>query len=121
MYSYKLIITCLSTEDLVLKNDFICLRDFTLSWSDINNNSLCGGVPEYVLTVTTGGIMIQLSSTSYNITGLVPNTTYGVTVTAIFQSGDATVANINVTTREESRKHRDIKYISLYVVLYVEQ
>ena len=91
----------------MLKNDTICLRDFTISWSDINNNLLCGGVSEYVLTVTPDGIIIQLSSTtfSYNITGLMPDTTYGVTVTAIFQSGDTTMANINVTTREETRKY----------------
>jgi len=108
MYSYKL--SCgliLYTEDLMLKNDTICLRDFNVSWSDIDNNLLCGGVSEYVLTVTPDGLMIRLSSTtfSYNITGLMPDTTYGVTVTAIFQSGDTTMANIIVTTREETRKY----------------
>ena len=94
----------------MLKNDSICLRDFTVSWNDINNNSLCGGVSEYVLIVTPDGCMIQLSSTtfSYNITGLMSDTTYGVTVTAIFQSGDTTMANINVTTREETCKYMDI-------------
>jgi len=113
MYSYKL--SCgliLYTENLMLKNDFICLRDFNVSWSDINNNSLCGGVSEYVLTVTPGDHMIRLSSTtfSHNITGLMSNTTYGVTVTAMFQSSDTTMDSINVTTREEKRKYMDIQF-----------
>jgi len=116
------------TEDLMLKIDTICLKDFTVSWNDINNNSLCGGVSEYVLTVTPDGHMIRLSSTtfSYNITGLMSNTIYGVTVTAIFQSGDTTMANINVITREETCKYMDISiymvlYVHTYVCMYAEQ
>jgi len=107
----------------MLKNDTICLRDFTVSWRDVNYNSLCGGISEHVLTVTPDGLMIRLSSTtfSYNITGLMSNTTYGVTVTAIFQSGDTTMANINATTRGETRKYMDIQFIDgvLYVHTYV--
>ena len=53
-----------------------CTNDFTLSWTAASNNE---GL-SYIVSIVPVGTSVDLMDTSYNITRLIPDTTYTVGV-----------------------------------------
>ena len=60
---------------------YICLTDFTVSWSPVYSNPGCGPVSYDVTISPSDGVMVmRITDTFYNITGLTPDNNYTVTV-----------------------------------------
>ena len=59
----------------------ICLNDIILSWSIMSDLIACGPV-SYNVTISPDEmiIMMMINDTSYNFTGLLPGTNYGVSI-----------------------------------------
>ena len=77
----------------------ICTNDFTVSWTPASNEE---GL-SYAVTLLRSGIMsgIRLESTmdtSFNFTGLTPNTAYNITVASVLNSCSETPNTIMLTT-----------------------
>jgi len=59
----------------------VCITDFTLSWDPVTSDLVCGPV-SYDVTISSsdGVMMMRITDTSYNFTGLIPDNSYAVTV-----------------------------------------
>jgi len=74
---------------------------FVVQWSEPSSDPACGPV-QYIVTVSTGAIVICNSTTSqtdYTVTGLSPNTEYRVSVTAVNNGGNGITASKESTTK----------------------
>ena len=59
----------------------ICLTYTTVSWIPFSSSPKCGSVSYDVrISSSDGVIIINVTDTSYNFTGLTPNTNYNVTM-----------------------------------------
>jgi len=60
----------------------MCLEDFiTITWSPVTSDQVCGPVSYDVTILPSDGVMMmRITDTSYNITGLAPDTSYTVNV-----------------------------------------
>ena len=50
-----------------------------MSWDPATSDLVCGPV-SYDVTISPSGVMMRITDTSYNFTGLTPDTSYTVTV-----------------------------------------
>ena len=77
----------------------ICINDFTVSWTPASNEE---GLSYDVILLRSGisnGIRLDSAmNTSYNFTGLTPNTAYNITVASILNSCSGTSNTIILTT-----------------------
>ena len=83
----------------VIEVNEICTNDFTVSWTPASNEE---GL-SYDVTILQPGMMngVKLDSTtdtSYNFTGLIPNTAYNIFAASVFNSCSGTPNTIMLTT-----------------------
>ena len=78
----------------------MCSVNFIISWNAVNSSSACGTVL-YNVTILPdddGVMMMRITDTSYNITGVTPNTRYNVNVSSRNDAGMGQSNMIIVTT-----------------------
>ena len=67
----------------------ICLTYTTVSWIPFSSSPECGSVSYDVRISPSNGVtIINVTDTSYNFTGLTPNTNYSVTIFGVNKAGD---------------------------------
>ena len=76
----------------------ICTNDFTVSWTPASNEE--GLSYNVTLLLQSGVIFISdlTINTSYNLTGLTPNTNYSVSIASVLNSCTGTPNTIMITT-----------------------
>ena len=84
----------------------ICINDFTISWDLFTSDPVCEPV-SYDVTISPydGVMMMRITDTSYNFTGLTPDNSYTVTVAGRNDAGvgeSTNVVVVNTPTMEEA-------------------
>jgi len=85
----------------MIPSNMITPTSFVVQWSKPSSDPVCGPV-QYIVTVSTGGRMINnstVSQTNCTVTGLSPNTEYRVSVTAVNNGGNGIATNEEATTK----------------------
>ena len=82
----------------------ICLTDFTASWDPVTSDPVCGPV-SYDVTISSsnGVMMMRITDTSYNFTGLIPDSSYTVTVAGINNAGVGRSSSTTIRTFQDSK------------------
>ena len=82
-----------------------CINDATISWDPATSDPLCGPV-SYVVTISPsdGVVMMKITDTSYNFTGITPDNSYTVTVAGRNSAGvgESTMIVVNTPTVAEA-------------------
>ena len=83
--------------------DEVCSVDFTISWDPVTSNPVCGSLLHDVMISPSDGVMMmRITDTSYNFTGLIPATSYTVTVVGRNDAGVGQSMITNVTTHNRN-------------------
>lgn len=86
----------------------ICLTDVTISWNPVTSDPVCGPVSyDVTISPSDGVMMMRITDTSYNITGLTPDNSYTVTVAGRNDAGVGESSLTNVTTLTDSKLNTD--------------
>jgi len=89
-----------------------CSRYFTVSWSPPSSDPVCGPVSyDVIISSSDGVIMMRITNTSYNITGLTPGISYTVTVAGINMAGVGKSNMITVSTLNVNEAVTNGEYI----------
>jgi len=91
-----------------------CSRYFAISWSPPSSDPVCGPV-SYNVTISPSDIvmMMRITNTFYNFTGLTPGTSHTVTVAGINMAGVGESNNITVSTLNVNEVVTNGEYIML--------
>ena len=88
--------------DVIAAN--ICLTDFTASWDPVISDPVCGPVSyDVTISPSDGVMMMRITDTSYNFTGLIPDNSYTVTVAGINNAGVGRSSETTVRTLQNSK------------------
>ena len=82
----------------------ICLNDIMLSWSIMSDLIACGPV-SYNMTISSDEmiIMMMITDTSYNFTGLLPGTDYNVSIEPSNMAGSGQAYTEMIRTAPNSK------------------
>ena len=75
------------------------LDEILLSWSPVGSDTVCGPVTYNITVMPSHGMIMMISDTVYNITGLHYNTNYTITVLASNNHSSGEPATVTVKTK----------------------
>ena len=117
-----------SSPVLTYKNT---LNEILVSWSPVDSDTMCGPVTYNITVMPSHGMIMMISDTVHNITGLHYNTNYTITVYAAnnYTSGEPATVTVKtlpgtyvmcIYARNDNYKLKiGIKKLALYVNTYV--
>ena len=80
----------------------ICTSDAAVSWDPFTSNSVCGPVSyDVTISPSDGVVLMRITNTSYNFTGLMPDTNYTVTVAGRNFAGEESLSETERTPTKQ--------------------
>ena len=88
-------------NDLTIKDGETC--NLLVSWTPSSGDPVCGPISSNVTILPSDEVMIMnISDTYYNITGLTPNTSYNISATSSNMAGAVESMEVHVTNFSNS-------------------
>jgi len=78
-----------------------CINDVSISWNPVTSDPVCGPVSyDVTISPSDGVMMMRITDTSYNITGLTAENSYAITVASRNNAGvgESSVRVVNTPT-----------------------